>query len=269
MRNSTLKKHPKKKNDFILDNFTKRFSKEKEAMIINLGENLRPEALFALPTDMPISCEEDFLFHMNLQSDHEFFMNVQSDLNESIKAILLSKETLSEDQKKTIKNLFNEFSKSCDASFMSSILGIAEEDNAELFYQFFTCLAINNKPVFNASVKYLCKEIQINMFKIKMVYSFHQNKDNVKKEDIDQFIKGWFEFCLNKPKPGEESNQKSKKKLLVSFINSTIKDNFYDISKFSRQVDDLYSQNKELKGIQKMRDAIYNQKKNRVDVKRS
>lgn len=64
-------------------------------MVLNLGENLRPEALFVLPSDMPISHEEDFLFHMNLESDHDFFMNVFTDYENEIKSILLSKENYS------------------------------------------------------------------------------------------------------------------------------------------------------------------------------
>ena len=239
-------------------------------MIINLGENIRPEGLLILPEDVEINVDNDFLFHVDLESNNDFFMSINNIFDKDVKTILLSDDKYTGPSKESVNHILEEFSKTCDASFMSSVLSIAEEKNEELIYTLFQYLYLHNKTVFNNSVKYLCRETPINIFSIKMVYKFHKNKDKVKKEDIDTFMKNWLELFLVKNKnTGEEKNYVLKKRLLVTFITNTIKDNFYDISKFSRQIDDFCSQNNELKGIQKMKDAIYNQKKNRMDAKRS
>jgi hypothetical protein len=258
-----------KSSDYILDNLTKPFTKEKEAIVSNLGENMRPEGLFILPSDIEIVVEDDYLFNLNLESDCDFYMNIDIEMMENIKLILLSKDIFDNVENESLLILFEEFSKSCDVSFMSSVLSIANEDNVEYIYKFFQYLSKNNSEVFHKSVEFLCQEVPIKMFSILMIYNFHRYKDDVKKENIEQFMRNWFNFCCGTPKNGEENNQKSKKKLLVSFITNTVKDHFYDISKFSTQIDDFCSQNSELKGIQKMKDAIYNQRKNRLDAKRS
>ena len=245
-----------KSPSFILENLERLFTVDKQNLILEVGEEIRPEILIPMPSEMSIEIS-DYMTQIDLDPLSLGMMTDSADVSQSLLDCLSNKSIPGPEMVHQLSSIFGEHHRSLSVATLRQLLLTAKEDHVDLVTELFLVLKKANPGLFSQGLELLCLEDPVRLFSIHMMYKFHKLEIGISRELMDKFLGSWFDYCLADPKEEElMKSHISKKKILIGFISHTIKLGKYDLTSLVRQVDAFCSKNTDLKGILKMKTAI-------------
>lgn len=247
---------------FILDNLDRLFSPEKQNLVFELGQELRPENLLPVPDDIPIS-DDDFLFPIDIDSSCDGLFDENFAVKDAMHYFLNKtggKENTKE-HRESMKRFFKALAPECSESFVKWILNNTPHDAVQMTVDFLIELNASNPERMEQSLEIICTEKPVELFNIHVLYNLGQNKIKVPEALMNDFLGKWFKYCTQEFSGEEEKRQNSKRKILAGFIANTSKEQGFDLRLWCREVDLFLSQNEGLSNYKRMKQAIDDRRK--------
>ena len=247
---------------FILENVEREMNTEICALVENLGETLRPEMLLPIPDDEEILIE-DFLMECDVLGIDSQFGVVDELHGVGIIESYFSSKNHSD---KILQDLANSaFEKwavygTDQPERLKKWLLHASDDHVDLFFKFFNTLNELNPKLFRLGLGMVCSVDPVRLFSIHLMYRFIKKGYEIERPHMDRMLGAWFDYCLEPPEGTDSSLVKSKKNILVGFLNFAVPNGGCELSNLSLKVDKFCSENLELKDLIKMKEAIANQR---------
>jgi hypothetical protein len=247
---------------FILDNLDRLFSPEKQNLVFDLGQELRPENLLPLPDDLSIS-DDDFLFPVDLNPSCHGLFNENFVAKDTMK-YFLNKSSGKENTKElrqSMQQYFQALAPESPESFIRWILSNTPHDSVQMTVDYLIELNAVNPERMEQAMHFLCTNNPVELFNIHVLFSLGQNNINVPETLMNDFLGKWFKYCTREFSGEEEKRQKSKRKILAGFIANTSKEQSFDLRLWCREVDLFLSQNEGLSNYKRMKQAIDDRRK--------
>ena len=247
---------------FILENVEREMNTEMCALVEHLGETLRPEMLLPIPDDEEIVIE-DFLMECDVLGIESQFGVVDELHGVDIIESYLSSKNHSD---KILQDLANSaFEKWAlygteQPEKLKRWLLQASDDHVDLFFKFFNTLNELNPKLFRLGLGMVCSLDPVRLFSIHLMYRFIKKGYEIERPHMDRMLGAWFDYCLEPPEGTDSTLIKSKKNILVGFLNFAVPNGGCELSNLSLKVDKFCSENSELKDLMKMKEAIANQR---------
>ena len=242
-------------SNFILDNLDRLFTPEKQNLVFDLGEELRPENLLPSPDDLPIE-SEDFLFPVHLDQSVDGMFMLDFPVHNTLKAFFSDKMMSNEINTIAIKNFLNNLAQDCSESTMSWILMNAQDDHVDIIVEFLVKLNTQNPACLKWALTDLCTRDPVRVFNVHVLFKLKKHEIDVPPELMNEFVGTWFRYCNQSLQGEEQKHQMSKKKILGAVMTNTISNKSYDLGLLCREVDEFCSQNESLGCVRKMKQVI-------------
>lgn len=247
---------------FILENVEREMNSEMCALFGQLGETLRPEMLLPIPQDEDVLLE-DFLMESNVLGIETQF-GVVDELQgiEIIESFLVCKNHNDKILQDLAVTAFEQWALhgNKQSDILKKWLLQASDNHVDLFFKFFNTLSELNPKLFSLGLGMLCSLEPVRLFSIHLMYRFIKEGYEIERQDMDCMLRAWFDYCLEPPEGTKSMHIKSKKNILVGFLNFAVPKGGCDLSNLSLKVDKFCSENSELKDLIKMKEAIANQR---------
>lgn len=239
---------------YILENLDRLFTPEKQNLVFEIGEELRPENLLPGADDLPIETE-DFLTPAPLDCTEGLFAKdfpFYAALEEFLTVRARDEVTLS-----AMSSFLRAFAPNCTEEMIRWLLQKNGDDHVDVVIDFLVVLRSVNPAILDRALVILCCENPVRLFNIHVMFKLQKQNINASPELMNQFVRSWFQYC-NQNLEGEEKgkHQQSMKKILAGFVKNTVSTGNYDLELLCREVDEFCSKNANMASVRKMKQVI-------------
>ena len=241
--------------NFILDNLDRLFTPEKQNLVFDLGEELRPENLLICPDDLPVD-PDDFLCPFNAHSPHDGLLALNFPVKRPLSTFFSEKTAPSEQAKKSATHFLVILAPVCSEDTVTWILQNVQDDHVDIIVEFLAELSRCNPKCLEKALHEICTRDPVKVFNVHVLFKLNKHGITVPSSLMNEFVKTWFKYCNQSLHGEEQKHQMSKKKILAAFITSTISNESYDLGLLCREVDEFCSQNEGLSCVKKMKQVI-------------
>ena len=246
---------PQPSSNYILENLDRLFTPEKQNLVFELGEELRPESLLPYSDDIPITTN-DFLYPMSFDTSPDGMFTSLFTFKSALEDFFSLRSLPDEISTSSVLSFLKSFSKICSQEDVCWLLQRAQEDHVDIIVQFLVSLKENNISVLKDALENLCSINPIRLFSIHVLFKLEKHEIDVPSELMNRFVGSWFQYCNQNLQGEEKKHQQSRKKILAAFVENTIAYGSYDLGLLYKEVDEFCSQNASLKSVQRMKQAI-------------
>jgi hypothetical protein len=243
-------------SSYILENLDRLFTPEKQNLVFEIGEELRPENLLPNAQDLPIEME-DFLTPLGMDDLGPMPTTLFS-FRDTVDHFFTIREP-DEMTKTTFLGVLKAFAPHCSENMIRWLLQKNEDDHVDIIIEFLDMLRTVNSKVLQQALVILCIEDPVRLFNIHVLFKLKKKDINAPPDLMNKFVRSWFQHC-NQDLQGESEekikHQQSMKKILAGFIKNTISSGSYDLGLLCREVDEFCSQNASMSSVRKMKQVI-------------
>ena len=241
-------------SNYILENLDRLFTPEKQNLVFELGEELRPESLLPCSDDLEIGAE-DFLYCLELDTCQGQFSSLFTP-RLALEEFFSCRSPPDEISSDGAASLLRTLAKTCSEEDVSWLLQRTQEDHVDLVVEFLVALKQRSESLLQKGLQHLCTRNEVRLFSIHVLFKLKKHSIVVPPEIMNKFVGSWFQYCNQNLHGEEEKHQQSRKKILAAFVVNTISDGNYDLGLLYKEVDEFCSQNAGLKSVQKMKQVI-------------
>lgn len=240
---------------YILENLDRLFTPEKQNLVFEIGEELRPENLLPGADDLPIEVD-DFLSPVELGPHAEGLFTKDFPFRAALEEFFAVRAP-DEVTSSAMRSFLRAFAPECSEDMIRWLLQKNGDDHVDVVIDFLVVLRSVNPDILERALVILCCEQPVRLFNIHVLFKLQKHQINAPAELMNQFVRSWFQYC-NQDLEGEEKgkHQQSMKKILAGFIKNTVSTGNYDLSLLCREVDEFCSKNAGMASVRKMKQVI-------------
>ena len=161
---------PSPSSSYILENLDRLFTSEKQNLVFELGEELRPESLLPYSEDLEIGAE-DFLYSMALDTCQGQFSSLFSP-RLALEEFFSSRSPPDEISSKAAVALLKTLATCCSEEDVTWLLQRAQEDHVDLVVEFLVALKDSNQNLLQKGLQDLCTRNAVRLFSIHVPVSY-------------------------------------------------------------------------------------------------
>ena len=244
-------------SSYILENLDRLFTPEKQNLVFEIGEELRPENLLPNAEDLPID-QDDFLIPCVLDHTLGPLWTTDYSFRNTVDHFFSLREP-DESTKSVFLDFLKAFAPYCCEDMIRWLLQKNDDDHVDIIIEFLVMLKSENSAVLQQALVILCIEDPVRLFNIHVLFKLKKKEINAPPELMNKFVRSWFQHC-NQDLQGESEekikHQQSMKKILAGFIKNTISSGNYDLGLLCREVDEFCSGNSSMSSVRKMKQVI-------------
>lgn len=249
-------------SSYILENLDRLFTPEKQNLVFELGEELRPENLLPNVEDLPIEVDE-FMIPCDLSMDSGLLFTTDFSFKHTVDHFFTIQKP-DEMTRSAFFNLLKAYAPHCSEDMIRWLLQNNDDDYVDIIIEFLVLLRSENRDILQKALVILCLEQPVRLFNIHVLFKLKKRDIDAPPELMNKFVKSWFQYC-NQDLQGENDekikHQQSMKKILAGFLKNTISSGSYDLGLLCREVDEFCSQNSSMSSVRKMKQVIDEKKK--------
>ena len=171
---------------YILENLDRLFTPEKQNLVFEVGQELRPENLLPAADDLPIDIE-DFLTPFDLDCSRGLFTKdfpFRTALEE-----FFSIRTPDEVTSTAMRHFLKAFAPECSENTVRWLLQKNEEDHVDVVIDFLVMLRSDNPNILEKALVILCCEQPVRLFNIHVLFKLQKHEIEAPPELMNQFVR--------------------------------------------------------------------------------
>jgi hypothetical protein len=244
-------------SSYILENLDRLFTPEKQNLVFEIGEELRPENLLPNAEDLPIDID-DFITPLAIDTNPGGLFTTHFPFKRTIEDFLAIREP-DEITIECLNEYLRTIAPQCSEDMIKWLLVKKEDDHVSIVVNFLVILKTENPKILEKALVILCTEDPVHLFNIHVLFKLKKQDIDAPPEIMNKFVKSWFVYCNQNILEDNDvmiKRQQSMKKILAGFIKNTISTGSYDLGLLCREVDEFCSQNSSMNSVRKMKQAI-------------